>query len=666
MTNRLATATSPYLLQHAENPVDWYEWGDDAFAEARRRDVPILLSVGYAACHWCHVMAHESFEDVDTAQLMNADFVNVKDDREERPDVDAVYMEATQALTGSGGWPMTCFLTPNGEPFFCGTYFPQIPFRRLLASVARAWETDREKVRSGGADIVRQLSEHFGGPRGRGQAPGAELLDRAVVALTRSFDSRLGGFGGAPKFPPSSVLEFLLRAHARTGDATALAMVERTAEAMARGGIYDQLGGGFARYSTDASWIVPHFEKMLYDNGLLLRVYLHLWRQTGSPLAERVVRETVAFLLRDLRTAQGGFASALDADTPGDSGPDGPDVGGMAAGGMGVEGLTYVWTPAQLVEVLGDDDGAWAARLFDVTPDGTFEHGSSVLQLLVDPAEPARLERARAALFDARQRRRQPGRDDKVVAGWNGLTISALVEAGALFEQPEWVDAAVRAAVLLRDTHLVDGRLRRVSRNGVVGAPAGVLEDYGAVAAAWLAVHQVTGDLGWLSAAEALLDTALARFADGEGGFHDTADDAEVLVRRPQDVTDGATPSGTSLVAGSLLTYAALTGSTRHREAAEAAVAGVASLFAENARFAGESAAVAEALLAGPAEVAVVRRPELVRLARLTTSPGAVVVTTGPLTEDRPEAAVYVCRHFTCERPLTDADEVRARLGVRV
>ncbi|HSP37707.1 MAG TPA: thioredoxin domain-containing protein [Frankiaceae bacterium] len=653
MPNRLAASTSPYLQQHRDNPVDWREWGEDAFAEARRRNVPVLLSVGYAACHWCHVMAHESFEDDYTANMMNESFVCVKVDREERPDVDAVYMEATQAMTGSGGWPMTCFLTPKGEPFFCGTYFPQIPFRRLLSSVTRAWEGDREKVLAGGADIVRQLHEHFGGPRTAGHAPSAELLDAGIEALGRTYDGRLGGFGSAPKFPPSSVLEFLLRAHARTGNTAALAMVERTCEAMARGGIYDQLGGGFARYSVDASWIVPHFEKMLYDNGLLLRDYLHLWRQTGSALAARVVRETAEFLLRDLRTAEGGFASALDADTIDDA-------------GHGVEGLTYVWTPQQLVEVLGEDDGGWAARLFDVTADGTFEHGTSVLQLLIDPIDPERLASVRARLFAARAQRSQPSRDDKVVAAWNGLAVAALVEAGALFDEPAWVEAAVRAAELVRDRHLVDGRLRRASRDGVVGVPAGVLEDYGAVAAAWLAVHQVTGDLSWLTAAEGLLEVALTRFPDGSGGFYDTADDAEALVRRPQDVMDGATPSGSSLVCGALLTYAALTGSRRHREAAETAIAKVAPLFRENVRFAGEAAAVAEAMLAGPAEVAVVGRPDLVRLARLGTSPGAVVVTAGPLTEDRPDAAVYVCRHFACERPLTDAAEVRERLAVRL
>jgi uncharacterized protein YyaL (SSP411 family) len=651
--NRLAASTSPYLQQHRDNPVEWFEWGEDAFAEARRRNVPVLLSVGYAACHWCHVMAHESFEDDVTAGLMNTHFVCVKVDREERPDVDAVYMEATQAMTGSGGWPMTCFLTPKGEPFFCGTYFPQMPFRRLITSVARAWENEQERVLEGGADVVRQLHERFGGSRTSGQAPHAELLDAGVEALERSFDRRLGGFGGAPKFPPSSVLEFLLRAHARTGNPAALTMVERTAEAMARGGIYDQLGGGFARYSVDASWIVPHFEKMLYDNGLLLRDYVHLWRHTGSPLAERVVRETAEFLLRDLRTTEGGFASALDADT-------------TDAEGHGVEGLTYVWTPQQLVEELGEDDGAWAARLFDVTPDGTFEHGASVLQLLVDPTDPGRLASVRGRLFAARAERPQPGRDDKVVAAWNGLAIAALVEAGALLDEPEWIGVAVAAAELLRDVHLVDGRLRRVSRDGRVGAPAGVLEDYGAVAVAWLALHQVTGDLAWLSAAAELLEVALTRFDDGAGGFYDTADDAEALVRRPQDITDGATPSGSSLVCAALVTYAALTGSARHREAAETAIAKVAPLFRENVRFAGEAAAVAEAMLAGPDEVAVVDRPDLVRLARLGTSPGAVVVTAGPLTADRPDAAVYVCRHFACELPITDAARVRVRLAVRL
>ncbi|MCW2777316.1 MAG: transcriptional regulator, partial [Frankiales bacterium] len=398
MPNRLAASTSPYLQQHRDNPVDWWEWEPAAFAEAERRGVPVLLSVGYAACHWCHVMAHESFEDDDTAQFMNEHFVNVKVDREERPDVDAVYMEAVQAMTGHGGWPMTSFLTAKGEPFFCGTYWPKEPrqgqpsFLQVLGSVAQTWETRREEVEAAGADVVARLSR----TAETTTAPvTAELLDRGFASLKRSYDGVHGGFGSAPKFPPSMVLEFLLRHAARTGEG--LEIVEHTCRAMASGGVYDQLAGGFARYSTDASWMVPHFEKMLYDNALLLRVYVHLHRATGSELSRRVALETGEFLLRDLLTEQGGFASALDADTG------------------GVEGLTYVWTPEQLVEVLGDDDGAWAAHQLDVTPGGTFEEGASVLQRLQEPDDLERYERVRAALLQARLQRPQPGRDDKVV-----------------------------------------------------------------------------------------------------------------------------------------------------------------------------------------------------------------------------------------------------------
>ncbi len=381
--NRLGSATSPYLLQHKDNPVDWWPWCDEAFAEARRRDVPILLSVGYAACHWCHVMAHESFEDEGVAAQLNRDFVCVKVDREERPDIDAVYMEATQAMTGQGGWPMTCLLTPDGAPFYCGTYFPRIQFRQLLTAVTDAWTSRRTELLESGERVVEALG---GGVR----APGASvaitdaMLDQAAALLATQFDAERGGFGQAPKFPPSMVLEFLLRQHERTGSAQSLVMVERTGEAMARGGMYDQLGGGFARYSVDAGWVVPHFEKMLYDNALLLRFYLHWWRATGSALAERVARETAQFLLRDLRTPEGGFASALDADTD------------------GVEGLTYAWTPAQLIEALGADDGCYAADLFGVTAGGTFEHGASTLQLLSDPADPARWASVRDRLFAAR------------------------------------------------------------------------------------------------------------------------------------------------------------------------------------------------------------------------------------------------------------------------
>jgi uncharacterized protein YyaL (SSP411 family) len=657
MANRLAGATSPYLLQHADNPVDWWPWSEDAFAEARRRDVPVLLSVGYAACHWCHVMAHESFEDGETARTVNALTVPVKVDREERPDVDAVYMEATQAMTGQGGWPMTVFCTPDGEPFYCGTYFPRPHFQRLVQAVSRAWREQREDVVEQGRAVVEALG---GGARLPAGPPlDGPVLDAAVGSLRQGFDATHGGFGGAPKFPPSMVGEFLLRHHARTGDPSALTMVEATAEAMARGGMYDQLAGGFARYSVDASWIVPHFEKMLYDNALLLRLYTHLWRATGSPMARRVADDTAAFLLRDLGTAEGGFASALDADTEGE------------------EGLTYVWTPTQLADVLGPDDGAWAAGLLGVTADGTFEHGTSVLQLRGDPDDPARWERVRAALLAARAERPQPGRDDKVVAAWNGLAIAALAEHGVLLSAKSSLDGAVVAAGLLLDRHLVDGRLRRTSRDGRVGDNAGVLEDYGCVAEALTVLHQATGEARWLAAAGDLLDVVLAHFGDGSGGFFDTADDAERLVRRPQDPTDNATPSGASAASGALLSYAALTGSSRHREAAEAALTKVSAVAARHARFAGWSCAVAEAVLDGPRQVAVVgdgpAADALRRAAWASTAPGAVIVAGEPdqpgtpLLADRPlvggEAAAYVCRGFVCDRPVTTVEELRAVLA---
>jgi uncharacterized protein len=643
MANRLSTATSPYLLQHADNPVDWWPWSEAAFAEARRRDVPVLLSVGYAACHWCHVMAHESFEHAETAARMNAGFVCVKVDREERPDVDAVYMEATQGMTGQGGWPMTCFLTPDGAPFYCGTYFPREVFGRLLTAVGEAWRDRRDEVVGTGQRIVTALAQ----PRQVTPAPlDAAVLDAAAAALRDSYDEVAGGFGGAPKFPPSMVLEFLLRRHARTGQD--LDLVVGTAEAMARGGLYDQLAGGFARYSVDAGWVVPHFEKMLYDNALLLRVYLHLWRETGSELARRVVRDTAAFLLRDLRTPEGGFASALDADA------------------AGVEGLTYAWTPAQLVAVLGYEDGEWAAGLLSVTEAGTFEHGSSTLQLRAEPADPARWERVRVALLAARDARPQPARDDKVVTAWNGLAIAALAEAGALLDEPGWVAAAVETADLLLRVHVVDGRLRRTSRAGVVGAPAGVLEDHADLAEGLLALHQATADPRWLTAAHGLLDTVLARFADGRGGFHDTADDAETLIRRPWDPTDGPTPSGPAAAAGALLTSSVLSDRTDHRAAADAALATLAPVVAAYPRAGGWAAAVGEAALAGPLQVAVVGSAELAAVARRGTSPGLVVVAGTPdapgvpLLADRPQTAAYVCRGFVCDRPTTSADELAA------
>jgi uncharacterized protein YyaL (SSP411 family) len=646
MSNRLAEATSPYLLQHKDNPVDWWPWCPEAFEEARRRGVPVLLSVGYAACHWCHVMAHESFEDPAAAAYVNTHFVPVKVDREERPDVDAVYMEATQAMTGHGGWPMTCFLTPAGEPFFCGTYFPPTDrpgmpsFRTVCQSVVAAWVERRADIEAAGADVVRQLADRTAPPASTQVGLTPQQLDAAAGRLLHEHDEVRGGFGGAPKFPPSMALEFLLRHHARTGNAASLAAVAVTCERMARGGIYDQLAGGFARYSTDDSWVVPHFEKMLYDNALLARVYAHWWRASGSGLARRIALETCDWMLAELRTPEGGLASALDADSEGE------------------EGKFYVWTPEEV--------GRVAAMMFFVTDEGTFEHGRSVLQLPADPPDEEQWEDERARLLALRAERVRPTRDDKVVAAWNGLAVAALAECGVMFGRADLVDAARAAATVLVDVHLVDGRLRRVSREGVVGQPAGVLEDYGDVAEGLLAVHQVTGERRWLDAALALLEVATERFGDGQGGFFDTADDAEALVRRPQDPTDNATPSGLAALAGALVTASALTGDARHRERAEAAVGSVAPLVERFPRYAGWVSAVGEALVAGPLEVAVVDAPELAALARLGTSPGAVVVTAGdsPLLADRPGGAAYVCQGFVCDAPTADADDLRKRLGV--
>ncbi|PNG22935.1 hypothetical protein C1J00_06820 [Streptomyces cahuitamycinicus] len=676
MPNRLAHETSPYLLQHADNPVDWWPWTEEAFEEARKRNVPVLLSIGYSSCHWCHVMAHESFEDQETAEYLNAHYVNVKVDREERPDVDAVYMEAVQAATGQGGWPMTVFLTPEAEPFYFGTYFPPAPrqgmpsFRQVLQGVHQAWDERRDEVTEVAGKIVRDLAGREIS-YGDAQTPGEEELAQALLGLTREYDPQRGGFGGAPKFPPSMVLEFLLRHHARTGAEGALQMAQDTCERMARGGIYDQLGGGFARYSVDRDWVVPHFEKMLYDNALLCRVYAHLWRATGSELARRVALETADFMVRELRTNEGGFASALDADSD-----DGT--------GRHVEGAYYVWTPEQLREVLGEQDADFAVRHFGVTEEGTFEEGASVLQLPVRDglADAEKVASVRERLLAARSERPAPGRDDKVVAAWNGLAIAALAETGAYFDRPDLVEAAVAAADLLVRLHLDEqARLTRTSKDGHAGANAGVLEDYADVAEGFLALASVTGEGVWLEFAGFLVDHVLARFTDPESGsLYDTAADAERLIRRPQDPTDNAAPSGWSAAAGALLGYAAHTGSEPHRTAAEKALGVVKALGPRVPRFIGWGLAVAEAVLDGPREVAVVGPSlddegtrSLHRTALLGTAPGAVVAVGTPqsdefpLLSDRPlvggEPAAYVCRNFTCDAPTTEVERLRAVLS---
>ncbi len=667
MPNRLSEATSPYLLQHADNPVDWWEWGEEALALAQALDRPILLSVGYAACHWCHVMAHESFEDPATAQYMNDHFVNVKVDREERPDVDAVYMRATQAMTGQGGWPMTVVLAPTGEPFFAGTYFPPEPrqgqpaFGQILQALADAWENRRDEVLKVGAEVLEHLRDVVDAG---GTGLDAEALEAAQSVLSGQHDDEAGGYAGSPKFPPSMVLEACLRHWARTGADRSLEMVRTTCDAMARGGIHDQLGGGFARYGVDRYWQVPHFEKMLYDNAQLLRVHLHWWRAetvTGDverqALARRVATSTADFLLEELATPEGGFASALDADSP-------------DAQSAVHEGSYYVWNPNQLMRLLGASDGAWAAQLLGVTGPGTFERGYSTLQLRAEPDDPDRWASVRQRMLAARAGRVRPARDDKVVAAWNGLAVVALAEAGILLEDPRYVDAAVRAAQLLADVHLRDdGRVLRASRDGVAGEHAGVLEDHATVAEAFLAVLGVTGDPVWLERALPVLDRVLDHFADPDGdGYFDTADDASDLLVRPQDASDNAYPSGTSAAAHAFLAAAAVTGDPRHREAAERAVRSAAQLGERLPRFAGWTLAAAEALLAGPDEVAVVgpepdSRLAMHRAALMRTSPSVVVAApegTGsvPLLAGRVavegRATAYVCRDHVCALPVTD------------
>lgn len=660
-TNTLGQATSPYLRQHADNPVHWQQWSPEALADAAARDVPVLLSIGYAACHWCHVMAHESFEDDEVAGVMNSGFVCIKVDREERPDIDSVYMNATVALTGQGGWPMTCFLTPDGRPFFCGTYYPKDSFLQLLSAITETWRQRRGEVEEASDHIAGELRSMASGLPGGGPEVAAGLCDDAVTAVLRDQDTVHGGFGGAPKFPPSAMLEALLRHYERTGSAEALQAVSRAGGAMARGGIYDQLAGGFARYSVDNAWVVPHFEKMLYDNALLLRCYAHWARRTGDPLARRVAAQTARFLIDDL--ADGDmFTSSLDADAD------------------GREGSTYVWTPAQLADVLGDDDGAWAATVFGVSRHGTFEHGSSVLQLREDPGDPARLERVRAALLAARRTQVQPGRDDKVVTSWNGLAITALAEASVALDDADLAGAAQRCAAALLNLHVVDGRLRRASLGGVVGDSVAILEDYAMLATGLLVLHQLGSGDAWLAAATGLLDTAIRHFSDPRhpGRWFDTADDAEQLVLRPADPLDGATPSGASSIAEALLTAAHLADgerAERYLHTGGSTLDAHSVLLARAPRSAGHWLAVAEAAVRGPLQIAVAysdaASPLLADARRL--APGGAIVVGGtvdssPLLVGRDRVAgadaAYVCRGRTCDLPVTSAGQLATALAI--
>jgi uncharacterized protein YyaL (SSP411 family) len=669
MPNRLANETSPYLLQHAHNPVDWYPWGSEALERSKREDKPIFLSIGYAACHWCHVMERESFEDASTAEDLNRDFVAVKVDREERPDLDQVYMSAVQAMTGGGGWPMSVFLTPDGQPFYGGTYFPPQPthglpaFRQVLAGVARAWRDERlEVVASAGRMVEALVEQSRAAPAGGATAPTRELLDAATAEIERQFDVRNGGWGSAPKFPQPMTIEYLLRRAATTGDPRPLAVARRSLDAMADGGIHDQLGGGFHRYATDAVWLVPHFEQMLYDNAQLARAYVHAWEATGDDRYRDVATGTLDYLLRELRRDDGTFAASQDADTDGE------------------EGGTFVWEAAEIREVLGDDAPAFSAA-YDVTDDGNWE-GRTILRRVTPPADAgpeARLADARARLLARRRARPQPARDDKALAAWNGLAIGALADAGRLGE-PRFVDAAVAAAEqILAGLRRPDGRLGRSWKDGR-STGEGVLEDYANLADGLLALYQTTFDERWFATARDLADAILAHFTDPAGGFFDTADDHETLVTRPKDVQDNAVPSGSSTAALVLLRLAALTGESRYGEVAEAAISTVTPYLGRYPTGFASWLSAAHLAVEGIDELAIVGDPgdpathALVGAgllaARETGRNLVVAVSAGPdasaipllagraMIDGRPTA--YLCRDFACRLPVTDPEALRA------
>ncbi|HEU4320378.1 MAG TPA: thioredoxin domain-containing protein [Acidimicrobiia bacterium] len=652
MPNRLAHATSPYLLQHADNPVDWWEWGGDAFAEARRRDVPVLLSVGYAACHWCHVMAHESFEDETTAEIMNQLFVNVKVDREERPDVDSIYMEAVQTMTGQGGWPMTVWIDHEGRPFYAGTYFPDRPhhrmpsFRQVIAAVSDAWVNRRAEVGEQASRLVGAITRELPG----GSSPDQEVLESAYRAISGSFDPVNGGFGGAPKFPQQPVLEFLLRAHAEDWASEAGTMLARTLDEMAAGGIHDQIGGGFARYSVDTRWLVPHFEKMLYDNAQLARLYLWSGIELDRSEFTDVARSTIGYLERDLRHPDGGFFSSEDADSE------------------GVEGKFYVWTPDEIRSVLGD-----AAQpvldFYGITESGNFE-GSNILEV-VGSTPPPGLVDAKTILLEARSKRIRPGLDDKVIASWNGLAIRALAETGAVLRERRYLDVARQTADFVLRELVVDGRLMRSWREGRTSV-AGFLDDHASMAVGLLTLYAATGEVRWYEDAVGLIDQ-FERFARPDGGFYSNSADADELVKRPSDITDNPLPSGNALAAEALLLGSLYTGRSDWRAESERALGSVALLAERYPTMVGHHLAVAHSSL-GTREVAIVGTgwEELAAVYWSRYRPGVVLAGSAseteavPLLAGRPggePAHAFVCRDFVCDLPTSDPAALAVQLG---
>ncbi len=690
MANRLSRESSPYLQQHADNPVDWYPWGDEAFASARERDVPILLSIGYSACHWCHVMAHESFEDPTTAEAMNHGFVNIKVDREERPDIDSVYMRAVQAMSGQGGWPLTAFLTPDGEPFYGGTYFPPearhgLPsFRQILDAIQNAYGERRDEVAKNAGELreilSRSTAEAGEGPMTKDgeRLVDADLLDHAYRFLSSRFDPTHGGFGDAPKFPQPVTLELALRVHARTGDDHALGMVTHTLRKMAGGGMHDQLGGGFHRYSVDARWLVPHFEKMLYDNALLARVYLNAFQATGDTDLRDVAEQTLDHLLRDMRDVDGGFYSALDADSEGE------------------EGIFYVWTPAQVREVLESEVAALFERCYDVSDAGNFE-GRNILHLphdleaiarseKLDPERlRAQLREAGDRLLKARNLREAPFRDEKVLASWNGMAIRALAEAGGALGSDRYVEAAVTGLEFILSKMRRDDRLLRSYKDGESRIDA-FLEDYGAVGNAMVTVYEVTLEPHWLEEIRWITERMITLFWDEDAKvFYDAPVDGESLIVRPRDIMDNATPSGNSLAVELLLRTAHLFGDERDQDVAERVLAREAGSLARFPGAFGRLLSGLDRTIAAPVEIAIIGEradpatrallaaalePYLPNRTIAGAAPGEAVYESVPVLVDRNtrenKPTAYVCESYACLAPVTDPEALSEQLTARV
>ena len=677
MPNRLVNETSPYLLQHAENSVDWYPWGEEALGRAKAEDKPIFLSIGYAACHWCHVMEHESFENPSIAAIMNEHFVSVKVDREERPDLDDLYMKAVVTMTGQGGWPMSVFLTPAGTPFFGGTYYPPEPrhgmpsFPQVLIGISQAWRERRADIERAGGDLLEAVRrENSAGARDDELTTGT--LEAAEVRLQRGYDIGSGGWGGAPKFPQPMTIEFLLRAHVRTDEPSALTMASSTLTHMAHGGIYDQIGGGFHRYATDAIWLVPHFEKMLYDNAQLSRVYTHAWQVTSAPLFRRVAEETLDYLLREMRDPAGGFYSSTDADSEGH------------------EGKYFVWTAGEIDAALAEDAELFA-EAYGVTPEGNFE-GKPILHMARAPQAIAAgrgvpveeiettLAAARLILREIRNRRVKPGLDDKVLTAWNGMALAALADASRIFERADYLSAArANAGFILREMQTPEGRLLRTWRRGRAKLNA-YLEDYACFIDGLLSLYEADFDPRWFTEARRLADVMIAHFSDSAGGFFDTSDDHETLPVRPKGLQDNATPSGNAMAATVLLRLGAFTGEARYRDLAEGALRMIQPLQATYPTAFAQWLSALDFALGRPKEIAIVGDPAgadtraLLRVVRDAYRPNLVVAvgsagdgTTVPLLAGRKAtdgmATAYVCENFTCQMPVTDPEALAGQLS---